>query len=196
MVSIVSVKPVVFDLGEIGKVLATRERGREAGRAAADRLVGAPAMILGFWGVEVASPPFIDEFLRALRAELSGGESSRLLVAAGANEDVRESLLIVLERQGSSLATLERDHIELLGGSRQLRETLKEAQELGYFTASELAERLKVKLPNLHARLKALTEVGAVAREDAGGERPSRGGTARAFRAGDVDVLKTTICAG
>jgi DNA-binding transcriptional ArsR family regulator len=194
MVSKVSVNTVVFDLGEYGKVLATRERGREAGRAAADRLTGALSMVLGFWGVEVASPPFIDEFLRAVRAELIGGESSRLLVAVGANEDVRESLAIVLERQGSALANLEKDHIELLGGSRQLRETLKEAQKLGYFTASELAERLEVKLPNLHARLKALTEAGAVAREDAGEERPRRGGSARKFRAEDADVLGEAIC--
>lgn len=195
MVSTVSMNLVVVDLGERGKVLATRERGREAGRAAADQLAEATSMILGFWGVEVASPPYLDEFLRALGTELAGGESGRLLVAVGANDDVRESLMIVLERQGSSLAHFEKGHIELLGGTGQLRQTLDEAQQLGYFTASELAKRLQLKLPNLHARLKALSESGAVARERAGGERPRRGGTARTFRAQDVDVVKAVACA-
>jgi hypothetical protein len=194
MVSSMSVNPVVFDLGQRGKVLATRERGREAGREAADVLSEATAMILGFWGVEVASPPYLDEFLRALRTELTGGESGRLLVAAGANEDVRESLMIVLERQGSALANLQEGHIALLGGTRQLNRTLEEAQKLGYFAASELAERLEVKLPNLHARLKALTEYGAVAREDVGSERPRRGGPARSFHATDVDVVEAATC--
>jgi hypothetical protein len=189
-----SVNPVIFDVGEHDKVLATRIRGREVGRAAADCLGSADSMILGFWGVEVASPPFLDEFLRAVRAELIGGESSRLLVAAGVNEEVRESLQMVLERQGGALASLDRGQLELLGGSSQLEETLWEAQKLGYFTAAKLAERLKVKLPNLHARLKALTESGAVAREDVAGERPRRGGTARSFRTPDVDVLEAATC--
>lgn len=181
--------PVVFDLGGRGKVLATRQLGREVGRAAADRLVGAQALVLAFWGVEVASPPFLDELLRALRAELRGGGSDRLLVAVSVNEDVRESLQMVLDRQGGALATLAGDRLELLGGSRQLAETLREAQKLGYFTASELAERLKIKLPNLHARLKALAEAGAIAREQDHGDDLRRGGTARHFRASDIEIL-------
>jgi hypothetical protein len=190
-----SLKPVIFDVGKQGgKVLATRVRGREVGRAAADRLDEADSMILGFWGVEVASPPFLDEFLQAVRSELSSGETSRLLVATGVNEDVRESLQMVLERRGGALASLNKGQIELLGGSSQLAETLREAQKLGYFTAAKLAERLEVKLPNLHARLKALTESGAIAREDVAGERPRRGGTARSFRASDVDVLEAATC--
>lgn len=193
MVSNVSMKPAVFDLGEIGKVLATRERGREAGRAAADRFAVSSSMILGFWGVEVASPPFLDEFLRALQAELTGRDG-RLLVAAGANADVRESLQMVLEREGTALAELDSGQVKLLGGSRQLKQTLAEAQKLGYFTAAELAERLEVKLPNLHARLKALTEAGAVAREDAGGERPSRGGPAHDFHTPQLEVLEAATC--
>ncbi len=69
-----SVSPAIFDLGAYGKVLATRTDGREVGRAAADRLQAAPVLMLGFWGVEVASPPFLDELLRALRVVLLGGD--------------------------------------------------------------------------------------------------------------------------
>src|SRR4051794_25861752 len=99
MVSPMSLNPLVYDLSRHGKVLATRELGREVGRTAADRLNGAQALILGFWGIEVASPPFLDELTRALHTVLWGGESSRLLVVSGLNEDVRESLAIVLERR-------------------------------------------------------------------------------------------------
>ncbi|MDA0173393.1 hypothetical protein OJ998_30095 [Solirubrobacter taibaiensis] len=191
-----SVNPVIFDLGAYGSVLATRDKGRVAGRAAADQLSSASSMVLAFWGVEVASPPFLDEVVRAVRAELLGGTSSRLLIVAGVNADVRESLEIVLERQGAAMAALEHGQLTLLGGSRHLEETLREAQKLGYFSARDLAERLAVKLPNLHSRLKALAEAGAVARDhDAPGERPKRGGTAKAFRTGDLEVLDRIVTA-
>jgi hypothetical protein len=190
-----SVSPAIFDLGEHGKVLATRTAGREVGRAAADALEEAPALILGFWGVEVASPPFLDEFLRALRTVLLGGDSGHLLVATGFNEDVGESLEIVLERQGASMAALTSGQMRLLGGSKQLKETLREAEKLGYFTAPQLADRLALKLPNLYARLKVLAEAGAVAREDdSSGERATGGGAARSFHAPDVRVLEAASC--
>jgi DNA-binding MarR family transcriptional regulator len=190
-----SVSPAIFDLGAHGKVLATRTDGREVGRAAADRLQAAPVLMLGFWGVEVASPPFLDELLRALRVVLLGGDSSRLLIAAGLNEDVAESLEIVLERHGGSMAALTNGQMRLLGGSKQLKDTLREAQDLGYFTAPQLAERLALKLPNLHARLKALAEAGAVAREeDSSGHEVNRGRHARSFHAPDVRVLEAAAC--
>lgn len=191
MVSSVSVKPAIFDLGEHGKVLATRDLGREIGRRVADELSEAQAMILGFWGVEVASPPFLDELLRALGAVLWGGESQRLVVAAGFNEDVRESLSMVLDRRGGTLGELDHGQLRLLGGKKHLQDTLEAAQRRGYFTASELAEDLNVKLPNLHARLKALSEAGVLARDaDASGSAAKRG---RTFRTPDLQVLQAAL---
>lgn len=189
--------PAIFDLGAHGKVLATRDLGRQIGRQVADDLADAPAMVLGFWGVEVASPPFLDELLRALGAVLWGGDSSRMLVAAGFNEDVRESLTMVLERRGGTLGAVEQGQLRLLGGKKHLEETLDAAQKRGYFTASELAKDLEVKLPNLHARLKALTEAGVLARDDdaPGADAPAtargRGRSAARFRAPDLTVLET-----
>jgi hypothetical protein len=72
-----------------------------------------------------------------------------------------------------SLTALRDDTLELLGGRAHLEETLAEAQALGTFTAAELAERLRVKLPNLHHRLNELQAAGAVARIEA------RAGTSR-----------------
>lgn len=181
-----SMKPVIYALRQHGMVLGTRGDGREVGRAVADGLRGADALVLDFWGVEVASPPFLDELLSALHTVLWGGNSNRLLVVAGFNEDVRESLEIMLERRGSSMAALESGQLRLLGGSKQLRETLEAAQEMGHFAAPELAERLRIKLPNLHARLKTLTEAGAVGREE--DAAPARGRSHR-YRTPNLQVL-------
>ncbi len=93
------------------------------------------------------------------------------------------------------MAALTNGQMRLLGGSKQLKDTLREAQDLGYFTAPQLAERLALKLPNLHARLKALAEAGAVAREeDSSGHEVNRGRPARGFHAPDVRVLEAAAC--
>ena len=85
------------------------------------------------------------------------------------------------------LANLEDDQIKLLGGSRQLKETLREAQRMGEFSAPELAERLQIKLPALHQRLQALLEAGAVGRT-----RETAGARGRhAYRAPKPRDLKT-----
>ncbi|MCW2993600.1 MAG: hypothetical protein JWQ18_1095 [Conexibacter sp.] len=153
-----------YDLVRDGRVLATRPKGRDAGRAAAERLAEADGLLLSFWGVDVASLPFLDEVIRQLRAMLFDG--GKLLVVTGFNEDVKESIEILLAKHKMTLAALEQDQISLLGGSAHLNETLREAQELREFTAPELAERLSMKLPAVHARLNALAEAGAIARQD------------------------------
>ncbi len=152
----------VINLAEYGRVLSTRERGREAADALQDALPSG-GVVLNFAGVEVASPSYLDEILTRLRGLLAEGASA-IVVVVEANRDVSESLEMVLERRKMGLAVLKDDAIELLGGRRQLAETLAAASELGTFKATELADRLELKLPNLHQRLKALGEAGAVAR--------------------------------
>jgi hypothetical protein len=185
----VSVNPVIYDLGGHGPVLANRATGRTAGEKAARKWAKSDALIVGFWNVEVASAPFLDELLRALRGALAGGDSQRLLVVSGLNDDVRESLAIVLERRRWAMAELKRDHLELLGGREHLDATLDEAQKLGAFTAPDLAKRLELKLPNLHSRLQQLAEAGAIARaEDSAG----RGVTA-SFKSPDVQLFAEAV---
>lgn len=184
-----SLKPIPYALSRHGGVLATRELGRTVGRELQDALADAPGLVLSFSGVEVASPPFLDELLSSVHAVLYGGEANKLLVIDGLNEDVKESLLMVLERRKLALATLEDRQIKLLGGSRQLRETLGEAQCMGEFSAPDLAERLEIKLPALHQRLQALLETGAVGRtRESAGERGRH--VYRAPKARDVEALK------
>ena len=150
-------------MGEDGPVLSTRERGREAAdqvQEAFDR----GSIVINFKSVEVATPSFLDEIVRRLSGLLRGNEE-RVVVIAQANEDVADSLELVLDKHKMALATVKDDQLELLGGSAQLKTTLKAAQQMGSFSAADLAKELEVKLPNLHQRLKGLMEAGAVARE-------------------------------
>jgi len=154
-----------YDLVQHGRVLATRPKGREAGRRAAEQLTDSSGLLLNFYEVDVASPPFLDEIVCALRAVLLSG-NNRWLLVTGYNEDVGESLEMVLQRHKMTLGSVEGEELRLLGGSSQLDETLREAQRMGTFTAPDLADRLKLKLPALHQRLSALTEAGVLGRED------------------------------
>jgi predicted transcriptional regulator len=86
------------------------------------------------------------------------------------------------------LGVLEKGHIRLLGGKKHLQQTMAEAEKLGKFKAPELADALKVKLPNLHQRLKALREAGAIGREV--DETAQRG------RRHDYEVLDPNALAG
>lgn len=193
-----SMKMITFHMAEHGRssVLATRDLGRRVGRDVQDELAGAEILLLTFTGVEVASPPFLDEILRAVHSVLRGGDTKLMVITLDMNEDVRESLELVLERHKLMLATLSGSQIKLLGGTRQLAETLREAQKLGEFTAPELAERLRLKLPNLHQRLKALTEAGVLMREaddtaERGRRHRYRAPDARQFAAGDAGTITT-----
>jgi DNA-binding transcriptional ArsR family regulator len=176
---------VQYDLAaRYGAVLATRDLGRAVGRDVQDRLGECQRLLLNFAGVDVASPPFLDELIRAVRVLTQGGDSGRILIVVNYNEDVKESLALVLERQKLVMAALEDDTVDLLGGTARLRETLRAAQELEVFTAPELADRLRMKLPAVHQRLKTLTDAGAVAREP---DETAERGRRHTYRAPGVD---------
>lgn len=153
----------ILHLGDRSAVLSTRERGREA----ADRLqdaLRAGSVVISFAGVEVATPSFLDEVLTRLHSVLQANEQA-IAVVTDTNEDVRESLELVLEHRGMTLGALEEGHIRLLGGKKHLQQTMAAAEKLRTFKATELADALKLKLPNLHQRLKALHEAGAIGRQ-------------------------------
>jgi anti-anti-sigma regulatory factor len=165
-----SVKPEVVALRAYGRVLGTRKLGSELGTELRERVAATEhAVLVDFDGVEVASSPVLDEIACALRAAITDN-AGRFVVLTNLNEDVRDTLLLVLERRDMSLAILQDDELQLVGGRQHLEETLACAQELGRFTAAELAHRLELKLPNLHQRLVQLQAAGVVTRvEPAGG---------------------------
>jgi DNA-binding MarR family transcriptional regulator len=180
----------LLNLGVNGRkkepVLSTRERGR----AAADRVQEAldkGSVVINFASVEVATPSYLDEVIRRLSGLLRGNED-RLVLIEGANEDVTDSLELVLEKNRMALAAVKDNQLELLGGSAQLKKTLDTAQELGSFSAADLAKELELKLPNLHQRLKELMESGAIAREP--DESATRGKRHR-YDTADPTLLET-----
>jgi DNA-binding MarR family transcriptional regulator len=152
----------IFKVAESGPVLSTRERGREAADQA-EAAIQDGGLILSFTGVEIATPSFLDELFTRIVGLLRKNES--LIVAiTGLAEEVRESLDLVFEKRQLKMAALKDQQIELLGGTEQLQETFQAAQNLGSFTAPDLAKELEIKLPSLHQRLSALLEAGAVTR--------------------------------
>lgn len=153
-----------------GRVLGTRSLGTRIATELRERIAASDApVIVDFAQVEVASSPVLDEIACALRASITD-HPGRFAVLTHLNEDVRDTLELVLERRDMTLTALTGDALQLIGGRKHLEDTLAEAQELGTFTAGELAERLELKLPNLHQRLVQLQAAGAVVRaEPAGG---------------------------
>jgi hypothetical protein len=166
-------KTALLKLGGVGPVLATREKGRDVADQVALALADS-GLVISFTGVEVATPSFLDEIVVRLAGLLRSNED-RIVVIADMNDDVSESLRLVLDNRGLVLATLANDQVELLGGPVQLKKTLSAATRLKRFDAAALARELKVKVPNLHQRLKALMEAGAVTR------RPDEASSRRRF---------------
>jgi hypothetical protein len=177
----------LLNLGEFGTVLASREEGRRA----ADKVQDAAehgGVVVGFQGVEIATTSFLDEVV--LRAGQLLRTKKLILVVTGLDTEVRESLELVVKSREMRLAYFDKDRIKLLGGSKMLNETLDAAQKLGSFKAPELADRLKLKLPNLHQRLAVLLESGALAREDDGPTQSGPGHDFLAARPEDLNPKK------
>lgn len=154
-----------YDLVKHGRVLATRPLGREVAAEVSVLFADSGGLLLSFYEVDVASPTFLSELVNSLRGVLLSSED-HLLLLTGMNEDVRESVELILAREKMALGELDHGQIGLLGGSSHLHETLHEAQKMGSFTAPDLAERLELKLPALHQRLNQLIEAGVLARQD------------------------------
>ncbi len=162
-----SVKPVQFKLAGHGRVLATRNAGRKVAMQLSDEIEQHPAVLVSFADVRAVTPPFLDELLRVVRGVLSAERDGRMVAVTRLDDDLRETLQIVLDRNKMSLAERRQGRLALLTAVPHLAETLDAAQELGreYFTAPQLADRLELKLPNVNQRLTQLVEAGALARE-------------------------------
>jgi hypothetical protein len=147
-----------------GKVLGTRALGREVAEQLRERVGdGEHDLFVDFATVRVASSPFLDELARMLRA-WNVDHPDRFVVLTHLNDDVQDTLALVLERREMTLTELKAGKLRLVGGREHLEQTLGVAQELETFTAAALAEQLELKLPNLHQRLSALQAAGAVVR--------------------------------
>ncbi len=161
-----SLKPQTYFLRRHGRVLGTRSLGTEIARALRESDPARPGLIVDFQDIRVASSPVLDEIAITLRSLITD-HPDRFVLLANLNEDLLDTLELVVKRRDIILATLgPSGELETVGGSHQLDETLAAAEELGTFTAPELAGRLELKLPNLHQRLKQLEAAGALTRSD------------------------------
>jgi len=189
-VSAVSLKHHVVRLRDRGPVLGTRALGAEIASEVRASDPSATALILDFTGVRVASSPLLDEIVCAVRSSIAD-HPDRYVVSAGLNADVLDTLELVAERRGIALAVLQDDRLHVIGGKAHLEETLAAAQELATFTAPQLAERLALKLPNLHQRLLQLQAAGVITRaDDSSAERGRR----LLFDTPDPGELAKSLC--
>lgn len=181
-------KPLHIYLRDRGRILSTRPRGREAAdhvRAIAD---DAGDLILDFAGVEVASPPFLQELVDGVHSlVLRDRETGRIVLFVNMNEDVAETMRYVVSRKKVSLAYREGRRIELLEGKPHLIETLREAQQLRSFTAPDLARKLGIAADTATQRLRKLLETGAIVREP---DAEARQGVRHLYRAATSDLAE------
>ena len=139
-------------------------------------------VVLDFKDVIALTPPFLDELFDSVKTMLSRHSGSTTVVATNLDDDLLDSIELVLEKRGSPLAWAHEDEIRLLAAAPHLRETLEAAAQSREFTATDLAERLKLQPTTVNQRLAALLEAGAVARE----REPSERGVRYRYRAADV----------
>lgn len=160
-----SLRPSIYSLRKHGAVLATRGLGAEIAAALRAGDVSSDGLILDFKGVRVASSPCLDEIACALRSMIADNPP-RFVLLGNMNEDLVDTMELVVERRDIVLTAVRDGKLQTVGGTRQLDETLAAAEELGTFTAPELAEQLELKLPNLHQRLNQLMSAGALTKAD------------------------------
>ena len=77
-----SMKLESISLARFGSVLSSRATGRQVGAQLADELRRA-SMLVDFTGVEVVTPPFLDEVLNAVHGQLRRGEPAASSLSPG-----------------------------------------------------------------------------------------------------------------
>lgn len=149
--------------------LATRERGRRVREDIEQSLASlrpGETLALDFSGVEAITVSFGDECVAKLLADRTAGDfPDKGLVVEGANDDVRETLDVVLQRRKLAIVATGPEGFEVLGPRDWLDSTLNVAARLRSFSARELAEELDLTPQASNNRLKHLMATGAVIRE-------------------------------
>lgn len=130
-------------------------------------LLPGDALVLDLGGVEAMTISFADElFAKLVKERALNGTTGCLLLLTGASPEIRETIEVALERRSLFVVNQLLDRsLELLSAPVHLAETYRHAQEMGEFTARDLADRLEITLPAANNRIKALAELGAVTRK-------------------------------
>src|SRR4051812_42194684 len=112
-------KPVHFRLRtQGGRVLANRRKGREVALKLSDQPQKPADVVLDFAGVDAATVPFLDELCDEISRNLRRfRDQGMLVVATNLDEDMAESLELVLERHKRTLAYRHDSRIDLLNAA-------------------------------------------------------------------------------
>lgn len=175
-----------------GVFLSTRQAGKEAAKALLAFTEDPGDVILDFAGVEAATPPFLQEILDAVVGLIGANrKTGRIVLAANLNEDLAETLRYVAGHAKHGVAYLDGDELDLLEERPLLVETLREAQRLKpFFTAPQLARRLRIKPDAATQRLKKLLALGAAERK---ADPTARHGRRHLYRVVDPRLVDPTV---
>ena len=165
------------------RLLSGRELGDKA-RHDLERAIGAlmpgDAVALDFSDIAAVSVPFVDNFLGPLLSgRLGGYYEEHPFVILGASDDVEETIAAALMVRGLSALSIGSRGARLLGSEPSLDETVRFAQDLGEFSATDLAAAFDLTPQAANNRLKALWRAGALTRQQI---KPERGGKEFRYR--------------
>jgi STAS-like domain of unknown function (DUF4325) len=148
--------------------LATRPRGarvREDIERELAKVSPGGFLALDFSGVDAVTFSFADEAIAKLVADrLSGDLPDRGLVLEGLNEDVRETVEVVLQRRKLAAVVATESGFSAVGVGDWLEPTLRTAAKLGEFSARALGDELGLSPQAANNRLQLLVASGAVVR--------------------------------
>lgn len=161
---------LVISLGEPGKTLNGRARGKEFFEKIVHRMDELPAdtvLPLSFAQVEFLDVSCADEIVCRLAKRIGSGElRSKFFVLMDLDETVKENIKVALEAADLSWPYDDNGRIELLGRlSQPLRETYELALHKGVITTHELQRTFAgLKLTAASNRLVSLEKAGLLYR--------------------------------
>lgn len=159
---------MIFRMDRFGlSFFATRGKGLDVRQSIERTMRDVPAgesLVIDFTGVEDVTFSFADECIaKVMISKAAGDYPDRGIVLSGMNDEVRETLDVVLTRRDLAVVAVDGE-ASVLGADSFLSETLQAALDLGSFRASDIAERLGLSVQAANNRLKHLSASGAVVR--------------------------------
>lgn len=103
-------------------------------------------------------------FVPLLGQWVTGYYEDHPLVVFGANDEILETLEVVLRQRRLAVLTMGQDEAALVGGESGLRETARAANSLREFGAADMADALGISIQAANNRLKELVRHGAISR--------------------------------
>lgn len=185
----IEAKLIRFPLADEGRVLATREKGLEAGEQIRRVAADGGDLVLDFGKIEVASAPYLQEIINAVQGILaSAGEEGRIVVLTHMNDDVESTMGYVVDKKKLTVPYGNAEQVCLLEATEAIAITFRAAQQLGSFTAPELASMLELNDDAATKRLTKLMSSGAVRRER---DPDARQGVRHIYQAASVERMSS-----